>query len=194
MSKINTIIFDCFGVLYPTYTYNYFVRNKKKFAKNLELFDRLCKQIDLGQITQSEFYEAIASEIKIPATKIQTEMEAELVPDQTLIDVIKKLKTLYKIGLLSNAGEEEISIIHRDGLADLFDAIAVSYEVGDVKPNEKIYYTCLQRLDVAPAESIYFDDSIENVEAAKRLNMQAVHYPMYGNPPQQLVDLAKYCP
>lgn len=188
---IKAIIFDCFGLLYPAYADIYVAKHQEQLADHSKLLDDLYAQVDLGALSQTGFYRAVASLVNVPAEEVKTEMEAMLVADQRLVTIIKNLKNSYKIGLLSNAGEEEISIIHRDRIADIFDAAAVSYEVGDVKPNPKIYYTCLERLGVTPAESIYFDDSITNVQAAQELGMKAAYYPTFGNPPQELLDLAQ---
>lgn len=186
---IKTIIFDCFGVLYPAYADIYVAKHQAQLVGHSKLLDELYAQVDMGTLSQTGFYQAVASAVGVPTEQVKSEMEAMLVADQSLVTIIKNLKNSYKIGLLSNAGEEEISIIHRDGLADLFDARAVSYEVGDVKPNAKIYHTCLERLGVTPAESIYLDDSITNVQAARELGMKAVHYPAFGKPPQELLNL-----
>lgn len=188
---VKAIIFDCFGVLYPAYADIYVAKHQEQLADQSKLLDDLYTQVDMSTLSQTGFYQAVASLVNVPAEDVKLEMEAMLVADQRLVTIIKNLKNSYKIGLLSNAGEEEISIIHRDGVANLFDAAAVSYEVGDVKPNPKIYHTCLERLGITPAESIYFDDCITNVQAARELGMKAVHYPTFGNPPKELLDLVQ---
>jgi 2-haloacid dehalogenase len=64
----------------------------------------------------------------------------------------------------------------RLGVADCFDVFATSAEVGVMKPDAHIYNVVLERLGIAPAEAIFVDDFIQNVEAARRLGMQAVHF------------------
>lgn len=187
---IKAVIFDCFGVLYPVYVDNFFNRHSQVLNGDHTLIDRLNLQIDLGQITQAEFYTQLGEALHIPGDQIKAEMEQNLTFDAQLIDFIKELSKSYKIGLLSNAGQEEIEVIHRDGLDSLFDAITVSYEVGDVKPNPKIFNTALSRLEVAPEESIFIDDSAQNLRGAGEIGIATIHYPKFGEIPEALKNLA----
>lgn len=189
MSAIKAIIFDCFGVLYPNYVDEFFKNHKHFLSTHMVFLDKLNSKIDLGEITQTEFYEQLEKAMGIPADKIQFDMESKLVADKKLIQLIKQLKKKYKIGLLSNAGSEEISIIYRDGLDKLFNAITISYEVGDSKPNSTIYTMCLTKLGVSPMESIFVDDSTANLEAAHRLGLQTIHYPNFGTIAENLAEL-----
>lgn len=183
---IKAIIFDCFGVLYPQASGHFFERHKDLFKTNPTVLDELNLKIDLGKINRAQFFKGLTEISGIPEVKIQSEIDQELVLDQALVEFIRKLKSFYKIGLLSNAGKEEIAIIYRDKIDRLFDAIAVSYEVGAVKPGEEIFLSCVRRLDVKPQECLFVDDSLSNIKAAQHLNMQTIIYPDFGNLPQAL--------
>jgi HAD superfamily hydrolase (TIGR01509 family) len=191
LSGVTAVIFDCFGVLYPTYVDNFFDRHSELFKDGTRALDHLNLQLDLGQITQAEFYKSIEKATGIPANRVKSEMEQDLVVDSRLIKLITHMKTKYKLGLLSNAGQEEISVIYRDGIADLFDVICVSYEIGDVKPNSKIFNTCLSKLGVSAAESVFIDDNTENLAGARRLGIKTIHYPTFGDLPNSLHSLSK---
>jgi len=186
---IKAVIFDCFGVLYPQAIGAFFTKHENLFSNNPELLDRLSMQIDLGQITRSDFFAELEKETGISGQKIQAEIDKELVVDQQLIAFIKKLKAKYKIGLLSNAGQEEISIVYRDGIDVLFDSITVSYEVGFAKPNPEIYRISSQRTGVSPAECVFVDDTKINIEAAHNFGMQAILYDHFGTLPKKLKTL-----
>jgi HAD superfamily hydrolase (TIGR01509 family) len=99
------------------------------------------------------------------------------------------LKTVYKIGLISNAGKEEIAILARDKVDTLLDAQTVSWDIGYAKPAPEIYLACIQKLQVQPEQCLFIDDNMVNIEAAKKLNMKALHYPEFGNPPEALLKL-----
>ena len=101
---IKAIIFDCFGVLYPQATGNFFKRHEELFNNDSTLLDKLNLQIDIGKITRADFLTQLGAKIGMPPDKIQAEIDRELVINQRLIEFIKKLKETYKIGLLSNAG------------------------------------------------------------------------------------------
>lgn len=188
---VKAVIFDCFGVLYPVYVDNFYKKHVDLFGGDYGLLDKLNNQIDLGQINQAEFYAQLEAALHIPSEQIMAEMEENLVVDKQLVGFIKELSKNYKLGLLSNAGEEEIQVIYRDGLDSLFDAITVSYEVGDVKPNPKIFTACLQRLDVKPEESVFVDDSAKNLEGAQQLGIGTILYPDFGTIPEALSSLVE---
>jgi HAD superfamily hydrolase (TIGR01509 family) len=45
-----------------------------------------------------------------------------------------------------------------------------------MKPDPRIYYVALERLGVSPPQAIFVDDFIENVDAARQLGMQGIHF------------------
>ena len=187
--KYKAIIFDCFGVLYPNHADGFEERHKEFLANNSAFMDQLNLDIDLGKVTQADAYERLAKAMSSTSAKVQTEMEARLVVDPKIVNVIRELKKKYKIGLLSNAGSEEIAVISRDGLEELFDATAISYEVGFLKPSPIIYKTCLERLHVRPQESVFVDDRMLYLEAANKLGMHTIHYSAFGVVPSGLLEL-----
>jgi HAD superfamily hydrolase (TIGR01509 family) len=48
--------------------------------------------------------------------------------------------------------------------------------VHQVKLEERIYRTALDRRDVKPQEAIVVDDRIENIDGANKIGIHAVHY------------------
>ena len=186
---IKAVIFDCFGVLYPQAVGQFFERYKDLLGDDSTALDQLNLQIDLGKITRAEFFAGLAEKIGMPADKIQSEIDRELVADQQLVEFIKKMKKTYKTGMLSNAGKEEIAIVYRDRLDGLFDSITVSYEAGIVKPSSEIYLICAQRLGVDPTECLFIDDSVINIDAAQKLGMKTILYATYGMLPEELTTL-----
>ena len=184
---IKAIIFDCFGVLYRNASNKFFEGHKDLFKGNSTKLDELNLQIDLGEVSRIEFFQHIEKTIGFPADKIKAEFDEDLsLPDQNLIEFIKKLKPHYKVGLLSNAGKEEIEIIYRDKIDGLFDDIVVSYKIQKVKPYPEIFLIAAEQLGVQPAECIFVDDSIRNLEAAAKLGMKTILYPEFGSIPSEL--------
>lgn len=55
-----------------------------------------------------------------------------------------------------------------------FDLVMMSNEVGMLKPTPAIFRLALELLDVAPADAIFIDDLLVNVEAARALDMAGV--------------------
>jgi putative hydrolase of the HAD superfamily len=77
-------------------------------------------------------------------------------------DVVQVLRHLQhssiRLGLLSNAAAEQVTAWHNCALSPFFDAVVFSFEVGLVKPDERIYQLACQQLGVAPAQTIYVGD------------------------------------
>ena len=79
------------------------------------------------------------------------------------------------LGLISNCSVQAGAILERIGLAEYFDAIVLSYEVGIAKPDLAIFEHACQQLRVMPAESMFVaDGAFTELDAAKALGMVAV--------------------
>lgn len=76
-----------------------------------------------------------------------------------ILDLLEYLrKNNIKIGLISNCTEEEVRYWHESKLAQYFDDIIFSYEVGIAKPDLRIYQLACERLSVSTQESIFVGD------------------------------------
>ena len=78
--------------------------------------------------------------------------------------------------------------IAREKIADAFDRIVISAEVGVTKPKAEIYLLALQQLEVSPSEAVFVDDFIENVEGARAVGMSAIHF----RDPESALDELKH--
>ena len=92
------------------------------------------------------------------------------------IELIRRLRPRYRTGVLSNADRTLIDRLRELAIADLFDDIVVSGEVGVAKPETRIYALAAQRLGLAPDECVFIDDLERNVEAAFEAGMVGVHF------------------
>jgi HAD superfamily hydrolase (TIGR01509 family) len=183
---IKAVIFDCFGVLYPQAMGKFLKENADLFENGAETLSRLNKQIDLGIITRNEFFAGLSRATGLPADKLKAEIDRQLVADDNLVGLIKKIKQQFKTGVISDAGKEEIEIIYIDGLDRIFDVIVASYQVGVTKPAPEIYLECSKKLGVEPSECLFVDDSRTNLDGAQEVGMQTLHYPIFGKIPEEL--------
>lgn len=60
------------------------------------------------------------------------------------------------------------------GLSSYFDAVYKSFEVGIMKPDERIFRLLIEREGINPAESLFVDDGPRNVAAAERLGFHTL--------------------
>jgi len=104
------------------------------------------------------------------------------------VAIVERLHTasLRRIGMLSNHQYEWFEyILQRFQLRNVFDQrlLMSSHAVGCAKPSDAIYTTALERARVvlqdpalAPVSLLFIDDKPVNVEAARRMGWNAIHY------------------
>ncbi len=96
--------------------------------------------------------------------------------DHDLLALIRALRPRYKTAILSNA-MPDARVNLREHINDgAFDVIVFSGEEGIKKPDAEIFRRVLARLGVLPEEAIFVDDLPANVEAARALGMNAIHF------------------
>ena len=69
-----------------------------------------------------------------------------------------------------------------------FEDIVISGEAGVAKPDPQIYELLCERNGIEPAEAVFLDDSVINVEGALAVGMAAFHF---TDTPQARRDLAR---
>ena len=143
-----------------------------------------------GEIQDLEFYKAVKS--KLPISNNLTEEQfwkawSLLVGEETeVVKIMNNLTTKYPVWLLSNTNPYHI--LEEEGFK-LFDKITggiYSFEVGSRKPEEEIYFHALEIAGVTAQKSLFIDDLVENVEIARSLNMNAIHFKSIGDFHKQL--------
>jgi putative hydrolase of the HAD superfamily len=78
-----------------------------------------------------------------------------------------------KTALISNCSHSTRPIVDRLGIAEEFDEILLSFEVGMHKPDAGIYREALRRLgDVAPERAVFVDDQPVYCDGAAALGIQ----------------------
>ena len=73
----------------------------------------------------------------------------------------------YPIALVSNIGFDARPVLRRLGIDRFIDAWVLSYEVGFCKPDEKIFYTACNALDVEPGRVLMVGDSLADAGASR---------------------------
>ena len=101
-------------------------------------------------------------------------------PYREQISVIKKLKELgIKTAIVTNISAERVCSQRKKikalGIADLFDAVVISGEVGIHKPDRRIFDRAAELLGVRNEECVFVgDDPTADVEGALGADMEAV--------------------
>lgn len=95
-------------------------------------------------------------------------------PMPTTIESISELKSIARLGIISNLPHDSMKYeLPRYGLADIFNPIVISYEVGFRKPHPAIYQEALSRIgNIKPEKAIFFSHEQEEVDGALAVGMQ----------------------
>jgi 2-haloacid dehalogenase len=100
---------------------------------------------------------------------------------------LHKLKKNFNLYGLTNWSSETIDIAYRRfPFFKEFDGIVVSGTEKLIKPDLRIFQLLLDRYSIQAEESIFIDDNLNNILAARELDFTAVHF---LNPEQLETDL-----
>lgn len=188
---IEAIIFD-FGNVICSFDNNIFLEKISKYTDKtvselnelIYIYSDLPKQYETGLISSDKFFNEIIKKcgLSIPKPEFIKAYTNIFTPIPTTLDLIKKLKTRYKIALLSNTSEWDFEYGLKPSMIEifnLFDAVSLSFEVKAMKPKKKIFLDSLKKLDLKPEQCVYIDDIQGYVEAANELGMYGIHYTSY---------------
>lgn len=89
-------------------------------------------------------------------------------------EVIPKLKSNYKLAIVSDAWPSLLDVYEENNMTSYFDSIVISSFIGTSKPDRKMYCTALAELGVEPHEAIFVDDSIKNCKGAMNEGIKTV--------------------
>ena len=103
------------------------------------------------------------------------------VPLPNAREVLTGLKAKYRLAIISNSDGSIGKLFERLGLADLFETITDSGNVGVQKPRPEIFHAALRSLGVSAEESVYIGDvySIDYL-GARAAGMHAIVFDPYG--------------
>lgn len=99
------------------------------------------------------------------------------------------LRKKYKLALVSNCAEGTDNVIRSLGLADFFDCITLSYQVGVRKPDKRLYLEALRCLGFEANESVFVADEISDLEGAREIGLKTILVLQGHNTFQEAKDL-----
>ena len=183
--SLQAVIFDIGGVLLRTENQE----PRRKWEQRFGLPERgladlifncpPSRHASVGQATPDEVWAEIMRQLPVTASELES-LKADFWKgdrwDKDLLVFIRSLHPRFKTGIISNAWSDVRKNVKAHVNQDVFDVILFSAEEGIEKPDPEIYRRALARLNVAPAEAVFVDDMLVNVEAARALGMKGVHF------------------
>jgi putative hydrolase of the HAD superfamily len=97
--------------------------------------------------------------------------------EKSVPSILRKLKKRYTLGVVSNlAYSPAVSrTLERFGVAEYFNAIIVSADVGWRKPSPRIFRKALQTMGISASETVYVGDEMDHdVEGAMKVGMHTI--------------------
>ena len=94
--------------------------------------------------------------------------------DWEMVEVIKKLKTEARVVCGTNTLEPHFCYHQNRGDYRFFHAVYASNQIGCSKPSPEFFQYILACEGVAPKETVFIDDTLENVVAADALGINAL--------------------
>ena len=195
-SSIKNIIFDFGGVICDldiTRTENKFKEfgppkpaNSNPSHSLSRQFHILVENLETGAISPRKFREVIRNHYANPPSDqaIDETWNAMLLKiPQKRIHLLERLRNQFRIFLLSNSNQIHNEKYLRDfqqqagyrDLDELFEKVYFSYKIGLKKPGKEIYEFVLSDSRLNPKESLFIDDTLENVQGAEAAGINGYH-------------------
>jgi epoxide hydrolase-like predicted phosphatase len=190
MSEIKAIIFDLGGVIInldiPKTISEFNKLTHASFetiytqANQVSIFD----QFDKGEISEELFFEELnrlfSHQLSFKDMLLAWNAMLLDFPKHRL-DLLSKLKSQYRIFLLSNTNETHVSAFEKilfdshgyENLEPFFEKVYYSCRIGMRKPDEEIFNFVLSQHQLNPTETLFIDDSIQHIQSAKRLGIKS---------------------
>ena len=125
----------------------------------------------------SSLGEAVAAEHGVAADAVAKAFaETRWDVDAEVLALVDRVHERAPVALLSNASSSVAEDVQRAGLADHFDTVVGSADIGVCKPDAAAFTTAAARLGVPPERCLMVDDLVDNVEGARAAGMQAVQF------------------
>jgi 2-haloacid dehalogenase len=188
MKYIDTIIFDLGGVLIdwnPEYVYlDVFDGNREKMEW---FFEHICTS-DWNENQDAGYPLEAATEERVAMFPEHEELirmfygRWEEMLGEAIVDTVAILKQLidskkYKVVALTNWSHETFPIaLKKFKFLHWFEGIIVSGEEKTRKPFKDIYELTLNRFKIKSENSLFIDDNLRNVQAARALGINSIHF------------------
>ena len=140
---------------------------------------------DSGLLSDTEYWRRVTEGVLLQA-RFESTLQALMTADfmswtdyrEELWDLTIEFKTRGgRTAVLSNGVPAVMDAVKSTRtLAEHFDAVVVSHEVGCVKPDPRIYQICLAQLGAQTGSTLFVDDRLDNLDAAERLGIQTFHF------------------
>jgi putative hydrolase of the HAD superfamily len=140
----------------------------------------LINDYETGRISTADFYQRVCRglELDVPLDTFKSLWVSMFLPVPLIAEpFLKTLKERYRLILLSNTNEIHFGFLEeRFRILGHIEDRVLSYQVGCMKPEPRIYHIAVAKSGARPEEILFTDDREENIEAARQLGIQAIRF------------------
>lgn len=183
MNGISAIVFDLGNVLLPfdwrraAGAFCARARCSHRQLQDYFLTTPFVQRFESGEMTGPEFYQRLVADFSFAGTydEFCLVWSDIFTADDAMLALTARLKGQLPRYLLSNTNEIHYRFILErfPGVADL-DGHALSYEIGAMKPDRRIYEAAAAKFRLDPAATVFIDDIPANVEGARAAGWQGI--------------------
>lgn len=181
---IKNIIFDLSEVIISGFHKAEYIIEKNTNINAEEFLEKRKEVNDIfldamrGKYTEDEYIEALLKSANWDVNKeiIKKSIRQNLdIKVEGTMKIVEKLKQRYNLILLSDHIKEWVDyIIETNKELEIFEHKYFSYEYGKLKTDEGTFRHIIEQEKIVPSETIFIDDSEENVEIAKQNGIYAI--------------------
>ncbi len=174
------VIFDLGDVLF-TWSPNTSTRIPAKMMRSM-LSSTIWMKYECGNLEQDACYHQIAQHFSVPPGEVAeafSQARDSLQPNDAMMSFIRDLKQqsqgAMEIYAMSNISKEDWAVLSTK-MPDwsIFDQVFTSGRAGMRKPDPEFYRHVLQEIRLSPEDTLFIDDKMENVLAAKSLGIDSL--------------------
>jgi len=148
-----------------------------------------------GEITNEDFYHFACHQAQL---NLSEDRFAAIWSDifwliPSTDDLLSRLRGKLPMGLITNISPLHNTFIRKKfDVFRKFDFVIASCEVGHRKPDPRIYKIALKQTNFGAEETLFIDDRAENIEGAKALGFQTLHFQDIERGTQTLKTLLEF--
>ena len=129
-----------------------------------------------GEISADDFWMRFSSRI---GKKVSEDLFAKFFNprlDLNVTAILKQLKDNARVVCGTNTFDSHYDYLVLGGYYDLFDAVYASNKMGVSKPHRDFYRYILMSEGVKPEDTVFIDDTEENVISAEKLGIHSIWF------------------
>jgi putative hydrolase of the HAD superfamily len=153
--------------------------------------ERLQREFETGRLSGPAYHRAVMDRLgaDVPYEEFFPMYGDIFTEIPATCDLLRRLHARYPLYLLSDTNEIHFGYVRQTvGILRVFREFIVSFQVGAMKPDPRIYGEALRRSGLPATACVFVDDRPANVEGAARVGIHAV---LFQSPEQLAAELTR---